>query len=71
MPLKNFSLIDKVPDNFEYKNFSLEPTDITDEAGTDTFKWIIESLDAEEKLEISYEINGSGEYHASEAQISF
>jgi len=71
MPLKNFTLLDKVPDNFEYKNFSLEPTDITDENGTDVFKWIIDSLDAEEKLEISYEISGSGEYHASEAQLSF
>ena len=70
MPLKNFTLLDKVPDNFEYKNFSLEPTDITDEVGTDTLKWIIDSLDAEEKLEISYDISGSGEYRASDAQLS-
>ncbi|MFX1277139.1 MAG: hypothetical protein ACFFBP_07440 [Promethearchaeota archaeon] len=70
IPLRNFILLDKVPDNFKYKNFSMEPTEITDEVGTDTLKWIIKSLEKEEVLEIKYEISGSGEYHASDAQLS-
>ena len=70
MPLKDFVLIDKVPDNFKYSNFSLEP-EITDDVGTDTLKWSIELLEESEQMEISYEIKGSGEYHPSEAQLAF
>jgi hypothetical protein len=69
-PLKDFVLIDKVPDNFEYSDFSIEP-EITDEVGTDTLKWNIELLEESEKLEISYNIKGSGEYHPSDAQLTF
>ena len=70
MPLTEFVLIDKVPDNFEYSEFSLEP-EITDEVGTDTLKWSIELLEEGEKLEISYNIKGTGEYHPSDAQLAF
>ncbi|MFX1237289.1 MAG: hypothetical protein ACFFAS_05775 [Promethearchaeota archaeon] len=68
--LKNFVLLDRVPDNFSYKSFSVEPTEINDEVGTDTLKWEIESLEVGETLEIFYEIIGSGEYKASDAQLS-
>ncbi|MCP4633763.1 MAG: hypothetical protein GY855_12620 [candidate division Zixibacteria bacterium] len=71
MPLKDFTLFDRVPDNFEYSGFSTEPTSITDEVGTDTLKWEIELLEQGEDLEFTYEINGTGEYRASDAQIAF
>ncbi len=61
MPLKDFVLIDKVPDNFEYSGFSQEP-EITDNVGTDTLEWSIDLLDESEIIEISYDISGSGEY---------
>ena len=70
LPLINFVLIDKVPDNFEYSEFTMEP-EITDEVGTDTLKWKIESLKEGDLLEITYEIKGSGKYHPSEAQLAF
>jgi hypothetical protein len=70
LPLINFVLIDKVPDNFEYSEFTMEP-EITDEVGTDTLKWAIESLKEGDLLEITYEIKGSGEYHPSDAQLAF
>jgi len=68
--LKNFTIIDKVPDSFEYSNFSMEP-EITDEFGEDTLKWEIESLDPEDKVEITYEITGEGEYEAKKAQVTY
>ena len=66
MPLKDYTILDKVPDNFEYGEFSLEP-EITDEKGSDTLKWLIEELEEGDKIELSYEINGSGEYRPSNA----
>jgi len=69
-PLKNLVLLDKVPDNFEYGEYSMQP-EITDEVGTDTLKWEIEELAEAEKLEISYEIHGKGEYKPSEAQLAY
>ena len=70
MPLRDFVLMDKVPDNFKYSEFSLEP-EITDEVGTDTLKWNIQELKEDEKLEISYKIKGTGEYRPSDAQLAF
>ncbi len=70
LPLINFVLIDKVPDNFEYSEFTMEP-EITDEIGTDTLEWKIESLKEGDLLEITYEIKGSGEYNHSDAQLAF
>jgi hypothetical protein len=69
-PLKNLVLLDKVPDNFEYGDYSMQP-EITDEVGTDTLKWEIEELAEAEKLEISYEIHGKGEYSPSDAQLAY
>ncbi|TFG24571.1 MAG: hypothetical protein EU532_12465 [Promethearchaeota archaeon] len=69
-PLKNLVLLDKVPDNFEYGEYSMQP-EITDEVGTDTLKWEIEELAEAEKLEISYEIHGKGEYSPSDAQLAY
>ena len=66
---ENLTLMDKVPDNFEYGDYSMTP-EITDEVGSDTLKWTIETLEEAEKLEISYEIHGKGEYSPSEAQLA-
>ncbi|MFX0148863.1 MAG: hypothetical protein ACFE8E_14080 [Candidatus Hodarchaeota archaeon] len=67
-PLQNLVLMDKVPDQFEYGSYSEKP-EITDEVGEDTLKWKIELLSAGEKVEITYEINGIGEYSPSDAQL--
>jgi len=67
-PLQNLILMDKVPDSFEYGAYSEKPK-ITDEVGEDTLKWSINLLSAGEKLEITYEINGTGEYSPSDAQL--
>jgi hypothetical protein len=63
-------IIDKVPDSFEYSDFSMEP-EVTDEFGEDTLKWEIESLDPGDEIEITYEIKGEGEYEAKKAQVSY
>jgi len=68
-PLQNVVLMDKVPDNFEYGSYSGGKPKITDEVGEDTLKWTIDLLNADEKVEISYEISGTGEYSPSDAQL--
>jgi hypothetical protein len=70
MAIQDLSLMDRVPDNFEYGTYSMQP-EITDEVGSDTLKWTIDTLEEGEKLEISYEITGSGEYSASDAQAAY
>ncbi len=70
MTLHNLVLLDKVPDSFEYGDYSSEP-EITDEVGQDTLKWAIDELGEGEKLEITYKITGSGEYSPSDAQLSY
>lgn len=69
-PLQKLILLDRVPDDFEYGEYSKKPQ-ITDEVGSDTLKWTVDKLEAEEKLEISYEIHGTGEYSPSDAQAGF
>jgi uncharacterized repeat protein (TIGR01451 family) len=67
-PLQNLVLMDKVPDSFEYGSYSETP-EITDEVGSDTLKWVIDKLEAEDRKEITYEINGTGKYSPSDAQL--
>ncbi len=67
--LHNMTLLDKVPDSFEYGTYSMTP-EITDEVGEDTLKWEIETLEPGEKLEIVYEITGTGAYSPSDAQLA-
>jgi len=67
--LYNLVLLDKVPDSFEYGTYSMTPK-ITDEVGQDTLKWEIDELEIGDKLEISYEITGTGKYSPSEAQLA-
>ncbi len=67
--LSHLILLDKVPDSFEYGTYSLTP-EITDEVGQDTLKWDIEVLEVGEKLEITYEITGTGKYSPSDAQLA-
>jgi len=67
-PLQKLVLMDKVPDSFEYGTYSMKPK-ITDEVGQDTLKWTIDKLLAEEKIEITYEISGTGAYSPSDAQL--
>ncbi len=69
-PLENFVLLDKVPDNFEYGDYSVEP-EITDEVGSDTLKWELDPLEEGDKLEITYEIHGKGDYKPSDAQVAY
>ena len=71
MPIQNVELIDKVLDNFNYSDFSLEPSKIIDEAEVDILKWAIESVDAGQKLEITYTIEGEGEYNPKDAQMAY
>lgn len=66
--LYNLQLLDKVPDKFEYSNYSMTP-EITDEVGADTLKWEIDTLEVGDRLEITYEISGTGAYSPSEAQL--
>ena len=61
--------MDKVPDSFEYSDFSGGKPEITDDVGQDTLKWTIDKLVAEEKIEISYKISGTGAYSPSDAQL--
>lgn len=68
--VKDVVVMDKVPDHFEYGEFSREP-EITDEVGKDTLEWILEEIDPEQEIEITYEITGTGEYHASEAEVGY
>ncbi|MHA1240421.1 MAG: hypothetical protein ACTSQU_06465 [Promethearchaeota archaeon] len=67
-PLQKLVLMDKVPDSFEYTDFSMKP-EITDEVGQDTLKWTINKLIAEQKIEITYKISGTGAYSPSDAQL--
>jgi hypothetical protein len=67
--LYDLVLMDKVPDSFEYGTYSMQP-EITDEVGEDTLKWTIETLEEGDKLEITYEISGTGDYSPSEAQLA-
>ncbi len=69
-PLQKLVLLDRVPDSFEYSEYSMKP-EITDEVGQDTLKWTIDKLLAEEKIEITYEISGTGAYSPSDAQLAF
>jgi len=66
--LQNLVLMDRIPDSFEYGTYSKKP-EITDEVGSDTLKWTIQKLEAGERMEITYEINGTGEYSPSDAQL--
>ena len=68
MPLKDYIIVDKVPDKFKYSDFSIKP-EITDEHGSDTLKWEVEELAEGDKLEITYEIKGKGAYSPSDAQL--
>ncbi len=67
--LYNLLILDKVPDQFEYSQYSMTP-EITDEVGADTLKWAIDELEVGDKLEITYEITGTGKYSPSEAQLA-
>lgn len=69
MPLEDFVIRDKVPDNFEYTDLSME-AEITDEAEEDILTWTVEKLEEEQGLEITYKISGQGEYRARDAQVA-
>lgn len=69
--LYNVEFRDVVPDNFEYGDYSQEPSEIKSLEGKDMLIWVIEEIPAGEKVEITYKITGTGEdYKASEAQFS-
>ncbi len=68
-PLRKLTILDKVPDSFEYGSYSMTP-EITDEVGQDTLKWDIDELEVKDSLEITYEITGKGKYSPSDAQLA-
>ncbi len=70
MPLKNFPIIDKIPENFKQSNFSMKPQ-ITDFKGEDILKWEIPLLEEGKELDITYEIKGEGDYHPSDAHPTY
>lgn len=70
MPLKDFVIMDKVPDSFARSDFSMEP-EVTDLKGEDILKWELETVDEGEKIEITYNIKGEGEYNPSQAQVAY
>lgn len=69
MPIKAFTLMDIVPEKFEGSEYSIEP-EILKEKGQDILKWSINTLEEGKKIEISYEIKGSGTYSPKDAQLS-
>ncbi|RLI61392.1 MAG: hypothetical protein DRO88_13095, partial [Promethearchaeia archaeon] len=69
--LSNVELRDLVPDNFEYGDYSEEPSEIKSLEGKDILIWMIEEIPAGDTIEITYKITGTGDdYKASEAQLS-
>ncbi len=69
MPFANFEVKDKIPDNFDTSDFSVEPETAT-EKGEQVIKWKVESLKESEKMEFSYILKGKGDYNPSEAQVA-
>jgi hypothetical protein len=69
--LEHVELVDIVLDSFTYGEFSLEPEKIADEKEVDILLWKLEALEPGEKLEITYNIRGEGEYSPKGAQLAF
>ena len=70
MPLEKVLVRDKVPDNFERQDFSMEP-EVIDLEGEDILKWVIDKVDVDSSVEITYKISGTGDYNPSQAQLSY
>jgi hypothetical protein len=69
--LENVEMKDLVPNNFEYSDFSLEPTKYDNLDGKDMLVWTIESIDADEEYTITFKIKGSGDdFQAKDSQLS-
>ncbi|WP_457556835.1 COG1470 family protein [Candidatus Harpocratesius sp.] len=69
--LTKIELRDVVPDNFEYGDYSEEPSEVKSLEKKDMLVWVIEEIAAGDTVEIRYKITGTGEdYKASEAQFS-
>ncbi len=69
MPFTNFEVKDKIPDNFDTSDFSVEP-ETASEKGEKIVKWKVETLKENEKMEFSYVLKGKGDYNPSEAQVA-
>ena len=68
--LENIEIRDVVPTNFEYSDFSIEPTQYDNMEGKDLLVWKVNKVNAGEKLQIIFKITGRGDYKASDAQFS-
>ena len=68
--LENMSVIDKVPDAFQYTDFKPKEPEIVDLEGENVLSWKIEVLEPGKEWSVSYKITGQGEYAASDAQFS-
>jgi uncharacterized repeat protein (TIGR01451 family) len=67
--LENITVMDKVPDNFQYTDMSIEPA-ITDLEGEDILTWKVELLEPGQDWEVKFKINGQGEFKPKEAQFA-
>ena len=67
--LENITVMDKVPDNFQYTNMTIEPA-ITDLEGEDILTWKVELLEPGQNWEVKFNINGQGEFKPKEAQFA-
>jgi hypothetical protein len=68
--LEGMTVIDKVPDSFQYTDFKPTEPEIVDLEGQNVLSWKLETLEPGKGWSVTYKISGQGEYAASEAQFS-
>ncbi len=68
--LEGMTVIDKVPDAFQYTDFKPTEPEIVDLEGQNVLSWKLETLEPGKGWSVTYKITGQGEYAASDAQFS-
>ena len=80
--LRNVEIVDKTLEDFTYENFSREPENIKKqrfpfleklfkaEQEEGFFLWVFDAIEPGEEIEITYEVQGEGEYNPKEAQLT-
>lgn len=56
--MKNHKIVDKIPFDLNYGEFSQIPVEITEHDDSEVFMWNIEEIHPGERLEITYLLNG-------------
>lgn len=67
--LENITVEDMVPENFEYSDMSIEPS-IKHVEGEDVLTWKVDALAPDQEWNVTFKINGSGEYKPKDAQFA-